>query len=76
MFETYRMLGEQRELELLRDAQRLHAGRPRKEGSVLRTAGSRLVSILRVGGVAFVMGRRGAATDLSKTISESKGATQ
>jgi hypothetical protein len=26
MFETYRMLGEQRELELLREARRLHAG--------------------------------------------------
>jgi hypothetical protein len=26
MFETYRMLGEQRELELLHEARRLHAG--------------------------------------------------
>jgi len=26
MFETYRMLGEQRELELLREARRLHGG--------------------------------------------------
>jgi hypothetical protein len=47
MFETYRMLGEQREAELLREAQRLHAGRAVKDGR-LRTPGRRLVSVALV----------------------------
>jgi hypothetical protein len=47
MFETYRMLGEQRGAELLREARRLHAGQALKEGRVLRTPARRLVSAFR-----------------------------
>jgi len=46
MFETYRMLGEQREADLLREAQRLQAGQAVRDGSVQRPA-SRLVSMFR-----------------------------
>jgi hypothetical protein len=45
MFETYRMLGEQREAELLREAQRLQAGRAAKRQRVRRTPQRRLVSL-------------------------------
>jgi hypothetical protein len=45
MFETYRMLGEQREAELLREAQRLQAGRAAKRQRVRRTPRRRLVSL-------------------------------
>ncbi len=48
MFETYRMLGEEREAELLREAQRLHAGQAVRDARVLRTARRRLVSVLFV----------------------------
>ena len=44
MFETYRMLGEQRELELLREARRLHAGQAARRGRILRTPQRRLLS--------------------------------
>ena len=46
MFETYRMLGEQRELELLREARRLHAGQAVKDSGV-RRPGRRLRSMFR-----------------------------
>jgi hypothetical protein len=46
MFETYRMLGEQREAELLREAQRLQAGQAAKGNRVRRTPRRRLVSLL------------------------------
>jgi hypothetical protein len=36
MFETYRMLGEQRESELLREARRLHAGQSVRRGTSVR----------------------------------------
>lgn len=45
MFETYRMLGEQREAELLREAQRLQAGQAAKRQRVRRTPQRRLVSL-------------------------------
>ena len=61
MYETYLMLGEQRELELLREAQRLHAGKAAKDGGVRRTQGSRLVSVLRRSHVVLI-GRRGSTT--------------
>jgi hypothetical protein len=35
MFETYRMLGEDRELELFREARRLHAGRAGRRRKIL-----------------------------------------
>ena len=44
MFETYRVLGEQRELELLREARRLHAGQAVRRGRILRTPQRRLLS--------------------------------
>lgn len=47
MFETYRMLGEQREAELLHEAQRLQAGQAAKDGRILRTPRRRFVSVLR-----------------------------
>ena len=47
MFETYRMLGEQRELELLREARRLHAGQAAKDSGVRRAPGRRLRSMFR-----------------------------
>jgi hypothetical protein len=47
MFETYRMLGEQRELELLREARRLHAGRAVKDSGVRRAPRRRLWSLFR-----------------------------
>jgi hypothetical protein len=45
MFETYRMLGEQREAELLREAQRLQAGQAAKSERVRRTPRRSLVSL-------------------------------
>ncbi len=47
MFETYRMLGEQREAELLREAQRLHAGQAVRDGRALRKSRRRVVSVFR-----------------------------
>jgi hypothetical protein len=54
MYETCRMLGEQREAELLREARRLHAGDALKEDGVPRTAPGRLVSALRLSVVVLV----------------------
>jgi hypothetical protein len=62
MFETYRMLGEQRELELLREAQRLHAGKAVKDGRVQRTQRRRLVSVLRSSAVVLLIRRRSSRT--------------
>ena len=45
MFETYRMLGEQREAELLREAQRLRAGQAVKDGGALRKPRRQLVLV-------------------------------
>jgi len=47
MFETYRMLGEQREAELLREARRLQAGQAVKNGRVRRPPAGRLMSMFR-----------------------------
>jgi hypothetical protein len=47
VFETYRMLGEQREAELLYEAQRLQAGQAAKDGRILRTPRRRFVSVFR-----------------------------
>ncbi len=62
MFETYRMLGEQRELELLREAQRLHAGKAVKDGRVRSTQRRRLVSVLRSSAVVMLIRRRSSRT--------------
>lgn len=55
MFETYRMLGEQRELELLREARRLHAGQAVRRGRILRRPQRRLLSVF--GSPAALLGR-------------------
>ena len=47
MYETYRVLGEQREAELLREAQRLQAGQAAKGGRARHAPGRRLVSMSR-----------------------------
>jgi hypothetical protein len=47
VFETYRMLGEQREAELLHEAQRLQAGKAAKGRRVPRRPRRRLVSVFR-----------------------------
>ena len=73
MFETYRMLGKQREVELLREAQRLHAGQAVKrhagqavkEGRVL-TPGRRLVSVVRSRTVVLLIRLRGSTTRAAK----------
>jgi len=57
MFETYRMLGEQRELELLREAQRLHAGKAVKDGRAQRTQKRRLVIALHGSAVVLLIRR-------------------
>lgn len=56
MFETYRMLGEQREAELLREAQRLQAGQAVKDGNVRRPPATRLVSMFRSKAVRLRIG--------------------
>ncbi len=66
MFETHRMLGEQREEELLRDAQRLHAGRAVKSGSVLPRRGSRLASAFRNSTVGLLLRLGGSSTRSAK----------
>lgn len=62
MFETYRMLGEQREAELLREAQRLHAGQAVRDGRVLHTARRRLVSVFRSSIVGVLIRLRSSTT--------------
>jgi hypothetical protein len=66
MFETYRMLGKQREVELLREAQRLHAGRAVKDGRVLRTPGRRLVSVVRNRAVVLLISVQDSTTRADK----------
>jgi hypothetical protein len=60
VFETYRMLGEQREVELLREGRRLHAGQAVKNGRVLPTPGRRFVSVFRSRAVALLTGLAGS----------------
>ena len=67
MYETYLMLGEQRELELLREAQRLHAGKAAKDGGVRCNPGSRLVSILRRSHVVLIGRRRSTTRAVAKS---------
>jgi len=62
VFETYRMLGEQRDAERLREAQRLHAGQASREVNVLRTPGRRFVSVVRSKAVVLLNGLRGSTT--------------
>jgi hypothetical protein len=62
VFETYRMLGEQREAELLREAQRLHAGQAVKDGRVVGTPRRRLVSVFRNSAVVLLIRLRGSTT--------------
>ncbi len=60
MFEMYRMLGEQREAELLREARRLQAGQAVKGSGVRRTPGRRLVSMFRSKAVVRLIGLLGS----------------
>ena len=62
MFETYRMLGEQREAELLREARRLHAGQALKDGGALRSLTRRLGSAFRSTAVVLLIGLRRSTT--------------
>jgi hypothetical protein len=62
VFETYRMLGEQREAELLREAQRLHAGQAVKDGRVVGRPRRRLVSVFRSGAAGLLTRLRGSTT--------------
>jgi hypothetical protein len=66
MFETYRMLGEQREAELLAEARRLQAGQAVKDGSERRPPASRLVSMFRSKAVALRIGLLGATRRAEK----------
>jgi hypothetical protein len=66
MFETYRMLGEQREAELLREARRLHAGQALRRGRILRTPKRRLLSVFGNPAVALLTRLRGSTTPLSE----------
>jgi hypothetical protein len=62
VFETYRMLGEQREAELLHEALRLQAGQAAKDGTILRTPRRRLVSVFRSSAVAVLTRLRRSST--------------
>lgn len=73
MFETYRMLGEQREAELLREAQRLHAHKTLRDGGVLRKPRRRLVSGFRGGAVVLVIRLRGLTTRAAEKASRASG---
>ncbi len=66
MFETYRMLGEQRELELLREARRLHAGQAVRRVRILRTPQRRLLSVFGSPAVALLTRLRGSTAPLSE----------
>jgi hypothetical protein len=66
MFETYRMLGEQREAELLREAQRLHAGQAVKDDRLPRTPRRRLVSVFHSSTVGLLIRLRGPARAAEK----------
>lgn len=58
MFETYRILGEQRQADLLREAQRLHAGQAASVGTPAR----RFVSVFRSAAVELAIRLRGSTT--------------
>ena len=64
MFETYRMLGEQRELEFLREARRLHASQAVRSVRVMPPR--RLVSVFRRGAVSLLMRLRASATSAAE----------
>jgi hypothetical protein len=66
MFETYRMLGEQHDLELLREARRLHAGQAVRRGRILRTPQRRLLSVFYNLPVALLTRFRGSTVPLSE----------
>lgn len=66
MFETYRMLGEQREAELLREARRLHACQGIRRDRLLRTRKRRLLSVFGNLAVALLTRLRGSTTSLSE----------
>jgi len=66
MFETYRMLGEQREVELLREAQRLHAGQAVKDRRLPLTPRRRLVSVFRSSIVGVLSRLRSSTTRAEK----------
>jgi hypothetical protein len=66
MFETYRMLGEQREAELLREARRLHAGQAVRDGRIPRTPQPRLLSVFGSSAAALLTRLRGSATPPSE----------
>ncbi len=66
MFETCRMLGEQREAELLREAQRLHAGQAVKDAA-LRKPRRRLVFELLRSAVVPLRRLQGSATHASSS---------
>lgn len=55
MFETYRMLGEQREAELLHEAQRLQAGQAVRHGRILGTPRRPFMFVFRSRAVAVRM---------------------
>ena len=60
MFETYRLLGEQRELELLREARRLHAGQAVKDSRLPPTR--RRLIVFRSGIVGVLIRLRSSTT--------------
>ena len=62
MFETYRMLGEQRDLELLREARRLHAGQAVRRGTILRTPQRRLLSLFGNATISLLPRLRGSTS--------------
>jgi hypothetical protein len=64
MFETYRMLGEQRDLELLREARRLHARQAVRRGTTLRTPKRRLISLFGNSTIALLTRLRGSTAPL------------
>jgi hypothetical protein len=66
MFETYRMLGEQREAELLREARRLHASQGVRRDRLLRTRKRRLLSVFGNLAVALLTRLRCSTTPLSE----------
>jgi hypothetical protein len=55
VFETYRMLGEQREAELLHEAKRLQAGQAVRHGRILGTPRRPFMSVFRSRAVAVLM---------------------
>jgi hypothetical protein len=64
MFETYRMLGEQRDLELLREARRLHAGQTVRRGTIPRAPQRPLLSLFGSPTIALLTRLRGSTAPL------------